>query len=215
MQGWPARVDRGASRPEGLVRVSRAPTEAPVKPTWRHQVHHVVGGPIAFSALLGACLTLAGQLQGAWRWYTVLTAVVGLAMTMWTAIAYQRDAAHTGLVQWWPYSRLLELDRGPRHPPDGKSFPNLIRASGADSSVVGATLPSPIRQSVVAALGKAVTDTASPRCEERCVQSPGDLDGPPRTRICRTRARVAWGTWRWSPRWCRWVPRCPSSCLPA
>lgn len=76
-----------------------APTEAPAKPTWQHQVHGVVGGPIAFFALLGACLTLAGQLQGVWRWYTVLTAVVGLAMTIWTAMAYQRDAAHTGLVQ--------------------------------------------------------------------------------------------------------------------
>ena len=76
-----------------------APTEASAKPTWQHQMHGIVGGPIAFFALLGACLTLAGQLQGAWRLYTVLTAVLGLALTVWTAVAYQRDAAHTGLIQ--------------------------------------------------------------------------------------------------------------------
>lgn len=76
-----------------------APAKAPAKATWQHQVHSVVGGPIALFALFGACLALAGQLQGTWRWYTVLTAAVGLAMTMWTAMAYQKDAAHTGLVQ--------------------------------------------------------------------------------------------------------------------
>jgi hypothetical protein len=42
---------------------------------------------------------LAGQLQGFWWWYTVLTAIAGLGMTIWTALAYQRDAAHTGLIQ--------------------------------------------------------------------------------------------------------------------
>jgi len=76
-----------------------APTQASTKPTRQHQVHSVVGGPIAFFALLGACLTLAGQLQGVWRWYTVLTAIAGLGMTMWTALAYQKDSAHTGLIQ--------------------------------------------------------------------------------------------------------------------
>lgn len=76
-----------------------APTEAVDKPTWRHQAHHVISGPVAFFALMAACLVLAGQLQGAWRWYTVLTAVAGLAMTVWTAVSYQRDAAYTGLVQ--------------------------------------------------------------------------------------------------------------------
>jgi hypothetical protein len=76
-----------------------APTEPSAKATWQHQVHSIVGGPIAFFALLGACLTLAGQLQDVWRWYTVLTAIVGLGMTIWTALAYQKDAAHTGLIQ--------------------------------------------------------------------------------------------------------------------
>ena len=76
-----------------------APTSPSAKPTRQHQVHSVVGGPVAFFALLGACLALAGQLQGVWRWYTVLTAIAGLGMTIWTALAYQRDAAHTGLVQ--------------------------------------------------------------------------------------------------------------------
>lgn len=63
------------------------------------KVHGAVGGPVAFLALLGACLTLAGRLQGALRLHTALTAVAGLAMTVWTARAFQTDAADTGLVQ--------------------------------------------------------------------------------------------------------------------
>lgn len=76
-----------------------APSEPSAKPTWRHQVHGIVGGPIAFFALCGACLALSGQLHGAWRSYTLLTAGTGLGMTIWTALAYQRDADHTGLIQ--------------------------------------------------------------------------------------------------------------------
>ena len=76
-----------------------APTHPPAKLSWQHQVHAIVGGPIAFFALLGACLALSGQLQGGWRWYTVLTACAGLGMTIWTALAYQKDANHTGLIQ--------------------------------------------------------------------------------------------------------------------
>ena len=71
----------------------------PVELTWQHRVHHVVGGPIAFIALLGACLTLAGRLEGAWQLYTALTAAAGLGLTIWTALSYKRDAANTGLVQ--------------------------------------------------------------------------------------------------------------------
>jgi hypothetical protein len=52
-----------------------------------------------FLAVFGACLTLTGRLQGPWQAYTLLTAVAGLALTAWTALAYQRDAANTGLVQ--------------------------------------------------------------------------------------------------------------------
>jgi hypothetical protein len=73
--------------------------EAPAEPTRRHLVHSVVGGPVAFFALFAGCLMLAVQLQGVWRLYTVLTAVAGLALTLWTALAWQRDAANTGLVQ--------------------------------------------------------------------------------------------------------------------
>ena len=92
-----------------------APIQPSAKPTWQHQVHGVVGGPVAFLALLGACLTLAGQLQDFWRWYTVLTAIAGLGMTIWTALAYQRDAAHTGLIQrgliavYWSWIVLLGI----------------------------------------------------------------------------------------------------------
>ena len=59
----------------------------------------MVGGPVAFFAIFGACVALAGRLQGGWQLYTVLTAAVGLAMTVWTALAFQKDAANTGLVQ--------------------------------------------------------------------------------------------------------------------
>lgn len=52
-----------------------------------------------FFALLAACVAVAGQIQGGWRVYTILTAVVGLVMTVWTAVAYQKDAANTGLAQ--------------------------------------------------------------------------------------------------------------------
>lgn len=76
-----------------------ARSEPSAEQTWQAQVHGVVGGPVAFLALWGACLTLAGGLQGAWRLYTALTAVAGLAMTIWTARAFQTDAANTGLVQ--------------------------------------------------------------------------------------------------------------------
>ena len=76
-----------------------APTRPSAKPTRQHQIHGILGGPIAFFALFGACLALAGQPQGVWRWHTVLTAIAGLVMTIWTAMADQRDAAHTGLIQ--------------------------------------------------------------------------------------------------------------------
>jgi hypothetical protein len=36
---------------------------------------------VAFLAIFGACLTLAGRLLGAWRLYSVLAAIVGLALT--------------------------------------------------------------------------------------------------------------------------------------
>ena len=76
-----------------------APSEPSARPSWQARVHHVVGGLIAFFAVFGACLAVAGALQGGWRLYTLLTAAAGLAMTVWTALAFQRDAALTGLVQ--------------------------------------------------------------------------------------------------------------------
>jgi hypothetical protein len=75
-----------------------APIDRRADPTWRAQVHEV-SGPVAFLALFGACLTLVGRLEGGWRLYTMVTAAAGLAMTGWTAVAYKRDAANTGLVQ--------------------------------------------------------------------------------------------------------------------
>ncbi len=93
----------------------RAPSDPSAKPTWQALVHAIVGGPIAFLALFGACLTVAGHLQGAWRLYTVLTAIAGLAMTIWTAIAFQTNAAKTGLIQrglilvYWSWIVLLGI----------------------------------------------------------------------------------------------------------
>lgn len=52
-----------------------------------------------FLALFGACLAVATRLDGAWATYSVVTAITGLGLMIWTAVAYQRDAAHTGLVQ--------------------------------------------------------------------------------------------------------------------
>lgn len=60
---------------------------------------HDVAGPVMFLALLGAGIALAGQLRGGWRLYTILTAGIGFALTVWTVVAYRKDAANTGLVQ--------------------------------------------------------------------------------------------------------------------
>jgi hypothetical protein len=93
-----------------------APPEPTAAPTRRHRAHHVIGGPVAFLALLGACVTLAVRLDGVWRLYTALTAAAGLALTIATALAYQRDAASTGLVQrglivvYWAWIVLLGID---------------------------------------------------------------------------------------------------------
>lgn len=75
-----------------------APTDREADLTWQAKIHDA-SGPVMFIALLGACLVLAGQLGGGWRVYTMVTAGVGLVLTVWTAVAYQRDAASTGLVQ--------------------------------------------------------------------------------------------------------------------
>lgn len=60
---------------------------------------HNLTGPVMFFAVFGACIALAGRLDDPWRLYTVLTAVAGLALTIWTAVAFQRDAVNTGFVQ--------------------------------------------------------------------------------------------------------------------
>jgi hypothetical protein len=75
-----------------------APTGTPAKLSWHHRVHDVAG-PVMFLAIFGACLALAGRLDGSWRVYTVFTAVSGAALTASTAFAWQRDAVKTGLIQ--------------------------------------------------------------------------------------------------------------------
>lgn len=76
-----------------------SPTGVQDEVSWHHRAHGVIGGPVAFFAIFGACLVLAGHFDGSWRVYTLLTAVVGLALTLSTALAYQQDHAKTGLVQ--------------------------------------------------------------------------------------------------------------------
>ena len=76
-----------------------APTGSSAQPTRQAQLHNVIGGPVAFMAIFGACVVLAGRLQGGWQLYTLITAGVGLVLTVSTALAFQKDAAKTGLVQ--------------------------------------------------------------------------------------------------------------------
>lgn len=91
-----------------------ASTGPPDKPTWHHKVHEVTG-PIQFFAIFLACLTLAGSLDGFWRLYTVATGVVGLGLTIATAVTYQRGAPKLGLVQralvlvYWSWIVLLGM----------------------------------------------------------------------------------------------------------
>lgn len=75
-----------------------AQSGTPATLTWHHQVHDIAG-PITFLAIFGACLALAGRLQGLWRLYTILTAVAGLALTILTILAWRKDAKNTGLIQ--------------------------------------------------------------------------------------------------------------------
>lgn len=95
-----------------------SPTETRNGVSWHHRAHDVISGPVAFFAIFGACVVLAGRLDGVWRLYTALTAVVGFGLTMATALSYQRDAANTGLVQralilvYWSWIVLLGFHLG-------------------------------------------------------------------------------------------------------
>jgi len=51
-----------------------APIEPRAEPSWRARIHYV-SGPVAFLAVLGACLAVALQLDAFWQWYTLVTAV--------------------------------------------------------------------------------------------------------------------------------------------
>ena len=105
-----------------------APTGTPAELTWHPQIH-TAAGPVAFLAIFGASLALAGRLQGPRQLYTVFTAVAGLALTVSTAAAWQRDAAKTGLNTTRSHPRVLELDRAPEHPPPLRFAPTGSRRS--------------------------------------------------------------------------------------
>lgn len=64
----------------------------------RARVHDATG-PLMFLSLVGACLALTGRLSSPWDAYTIMTAVVGFGMLIWTFVAYKRDASNLGLVQ--------------------------------------------------------------------------------------------------------------------
>jgi hypothetical membrane protein len=85
----------GIFRPDPL---RNYPPHAAAEVTWHGQLHNA-SGPLMFLALAAACLVLAGSLDGPWRIYTVISAVIGVVLTTWTAVSFQRDAANTGLVQ--------------------------------------------------------------------------------------------------------------------
>lgn len=95
-----------------------SPTGTQDDVSWHNRAHDVLSGPVAFLAIFGACLVLAGPLDGSWRLYTLLTAVVGLILTISTALAYQSDKENTGLVQralilvYWSWIVLLGLHLG-------------------------------------------------------------------------------------------------------
>jgi hypothetical protein len=85
-------MDRMRGYPPGT------PSGTPSEFSRRHQIHDM-SGPIAFLALFGACLAIARRLSGIWRIHTLCTAVVGFSFTIGTAVAWQRDALKTGLIQ--------------------------------------------------------------------------------------------------------------------
>ncbi len=74
------------------------PPDADRNVTLHGQIHNAIG-PAMFMAILVAVILLVGQLDGVWQLYTVVTAVVGLGLTVGTAVSFQRDSAYTGLVQ--------------------------------------------------------------------------------------------------------------------
>ncbi|MBW3621163.1 MAG: DUF998 domain-containing protein [Actinobacteria bacterium] len=90
------------------------PPGVPTRPTWQHQIHGAAGA-IMFLAIFGACLAVAGRLEGGWRVYTLATAGVGITLTVSTIAASLRDASKTGLIQrilifvYWTWLALLAI----------------------------------------------------------------------------------------------------------
>ncbi|HZW44062.1 MAG TPA: DUF998 domain-containing protein [Dermatophilaceae bacterium] len=91
-----------------------SPPGMPSRPTWQHQIHGAAGA-IMFLAIFGACLAIAGRLDGGWRIYTLATAGLGIALTVSTMVASLRDASKTGLIQralifvYWTWIALLGI----------------------------------------------------------------------------------------------------------
>ena len=80
-----------------------------------HAKLHDVSGPLLVFALFGACLVIAPQLAEPWTIYTLATAGVGLASTVWLIVAWRGNAPYTGLAQrivlatYWLWITMLSL----------------------------------------------------------------------------------------------------------
>ncbi|MGB7819625.1 MAG: DUF998 domain-containing protein [Ornithinibacter sp.] len=80
-----------------------------------HAKLHDVSGPLLVFALFGACLVIAPRLAEPWTIYTLATAGVGLASTVWLIVAWRGNAPYTGLAQrivlatYWLWITILSL----------------------------------------------------------------------------------------------------------
>ena len=101
-----------------------APSDTSAKPTWQALVHAIVGGPVAFLALFGACPDCR------WPPPRRLAALYGAHRSRWPRYddldchcfpdERSEDRTHTAR----PHLRLLELDRAAGHPPHNQSRPD-------------------------------------------------------------------------------------------
>jgi hypothetical protein len=66
--------------------------------SWRHRWHD--NASIAVFLAIPAAAVVSGVAgDGWWRWYSLGTAVAGIALLGWFAVAYERDTARSGSIQ--------------------------------------------------------------------------------------------------------------------
>jgi Protein of unknown function (DUF998) len=91
------------------------PSEPSTKPTPGALVHAVIGGPVAFLAIFGACLNIAAHLEGAWRLYTLLTAVCWPHYERLDRSGHPKRRSKYRTRTARPHPHLLDMDRGAGH----------------------------------------------------------------------------------------------------